>query len=144
MRTTINTLLAASIFTAIVGSLSPKVGAGEHSVVGVWRLASYLREDPTTGENLSKEFSNNTGGSLIYTRGGRMVVLLKAANLVTYSGTYEFSEGKIVHHVELSNIPDFIGYDLERKATISGNTLTLIAYSMFSDQKYTLVWDRIE
>ena len=144
MRASINTLIAATIFTSIIGPLSPNVGAEEHSVIGVWRLASYLREDPTRGEELSKDFSDNTGGSLIYTRGGRMMVLLKAANLVAYSGTYKFSEDKIVHHVELSNIPDFIGYDLERKATISGKSLTLIAHSMFSDQKYTLVWERIE
>ena len=133
-----------AIFVATIATLSQNVGAQEHSVIGVWRLASYLREGPTSGEELSKDFSDNSGGSLIYTRGGRMVVLLKAANLVTYSGTYKYSEGKIVHHVELSNIPDFIGYDLERKATISGNSLTLIAHSMFSDQKYTLVWERIE
>lgn len=144
MRTSMNTLIAASIFTVTIGTLSPDVDAEEQSVIGVWRLASYLREDPTMDEELSKDFSDNTGGSLIYTRGGRMMVLLKAANLVTYSGTYTFSEGKIVHHVELSNIPDFIGYDLERKATLSGNSLTLVAHSMFSDQKYTLVWERIE
>jgi hypothetical protein len=140
----INTLIATTIFTAIIGTLSLNIGAEEHNVIGVWRLASYLRQDPTRSEELSKNFNDNSGGSLIYTEGGRMMVLLKAAYLVTYSGTYKYIAGKVVHNVEMSNIPYFIGQDLEREAIISGSSLTLIAHSRFSDYIYTLVWERIE
>jgi hypothetical protein len=140
----INTLITATIFTAIIGTLPLSIAAEQHSVIGVWRLASYLREDPTTSEELSENFSDISGGTLIYTEGGRMMVLLKTEFLVTYSGTYKYNSGKIVHNVEMSNVPYFIGQELEREATISGNFLTLIAHSRFSDYIYTLVWERIE
>lgn len=144
MRTSLNGFLAATTLIAALGLFHVGVPAGETSVIGVWRLASYLRENPTSGEKLSKEFNDNSGGSLIYTAGGRMSVLLKAANLVTYAGRFTVAGDKILHHVEVSNIPDFVGWDLERSVEISGNRMTLKAKSMFSDTKYTLVWERIE
>ena len=144
MRGSLIALLTAATLIAALGLFNFAVSAGETSVIGVWRLVSYKRQNPTSGEVLSKELNDNSGGLLVYTAGGRMSVLLKAANLVTYAGRFTVAGDRIVHHVELSNIPDFVGRDLERAVAISESRMTLKAASMFSDTKYTLVWERIE
>lgn len=144
MRALLIGFLAAATLIAAPGQHHFEATAGENGVVGTWRLVSYKRENPTSSEVLSKTFGDNSGGALVYTEGGRMLVLLKAANLVTYAGRFTYAGDKIVHHVELSNIPDYVGLDLERAAAISGNRLTLKAESMFSDERYTLVWERTE
>jgi hypothetical protein len=144
MRASLIGLLTAATLIAAPGSFNFMALAEETNVIGVWRLVLYKRQNPTTGEVLSKEFSDNSGGSLVYTEGGRMLVLLKAAMLVTYAGRFTVVGDRIIHHVELSNIPDFVGLDLERAVAVSGNRMTLKAESIYSDTKYTLVWERIE
>ncbi len=48
-----------------------------------------------------------------------------SANYVAYSGTYEVQGGQVIHHVELSLIPDWVGTDLVRDFSIDQGLLTL-------------------
>jgi lipocalin-like protein len=142
MRIFLIGIFATAMLIAGLGAFRFEVAAGEDVVVGAWRLVSYRRENPTSGEVVAKEFEDGSAGSLIYTASGRMSVLLKATNFVAYAGTYTFEGDKIIHRVEVSNIPDFVGFDLERSVSLKGDRLTLKAESMFSDERYTLVWER--
>ncbi len=144
MRASLIGLFTAATLIAALGQVHFEAAAGENVIVGAWRLVSYKRENPTSGEVVAKEFEDGSGGALIYTASGRMSVLLKAANLVAYAGRYTFEGDRIVHHVELSNIPDYVGFDLERAVSVADNRMTLTAESMFSDERYTLVWERTQ
>lgn len=48
-----------------------------------------------------------------------------SANYVAYSGTYEVRGGHVIHHVELSLIPDWVGTDLAREFSFDRGLLTL-------------------
>jgi Lipocalin-like domain len=49
------------------------------SPVGTWRFLSYVRTDPTTGEN-TNIFGEHLRGWLIYTLEGRMMVIVVPAS----------------------------------------------------------------
>jgi hypothetical protein len=44
---------------------------------------------------------------------------------VSYCGQYDFDGDKVVHHVELSLFPNWVGADQERLVELAGNRLTL-------------------
>ncbi len=44
---------------------------------------------------------------------------------VSYCGRYEFQGDVVIHHVELSLFPNWVGVDQERLAELRGNRLTL-------------------
>jgi hypothetical protein len=45
--------------------------------------------------------------------------------LVAYAGGYSFDGDRVVHHVELSLFPDWVGSDQERSVKLAGARLTL-------------------
>ena len=63
--------------------------------------------------------------------------LQASANFVAYSGTYELRGNQVIHHVELSLIPDWVGTDLVREISIVGDLVTLK-----TPEGDTLVWRR--
>ncbi|MCL2939717.1 MAG: lipocalin-like domain-containing protein [Trichodesmium sp. MAG_R02] len=44
---------------------------------------------------------------------------------VGYMGKYEIKDNKVIHHIEITVVPDLIGIDVERTLEISGDTLVL-------------------
>lgn len=42
---------------------------------------------------------------------------------LSYSGTYEVKDDRIIHHIELSSYPNFIGKDIERFVRCEGDCL---------------------
>ncbi|MCP6760331.1 MAG: lipocalin-like domain-containing protein [Fischerella sp. CENA71] len=63
-------------------------------------------------------------------------------NYISYSGKYEIQGDKIIHHVEVSLIPDWIGKDLERTFEITSQKLLLTTPSLDGASQY-LEWKRI-
>ena len=56
----------------------PRIGfAADKSVVGTWKLLSWVSEDSESGK-ISNVFGERPNGHLIYTAGGRMIVNLSA------------------------------------------------------------------
>ena len=41
-----------------------------------------------------------------------------------YAGTYTFSGDKLVHHVEVASIPDWVGSNQERTVKMQGDRVT--------------------
>jgi hypothetical protein len=63
-----------------------------------------------------------------------------------YCGTYEVHEDTIIHHIELSSFPNWVGTDFVRYYTFHDDTLTLQTPPMLVDghtQIAQLVWQNV-
>ncbi|MEH2026203.1 lipocalin-like domain-containing protein [Nostoc sp.] len=63
-------------------------------------------------------------------------------NYISYSGKYQIQGDKVIHHVEVSLIPDWIGKDLERTFEITDHELLLTTLPLDGSPQY-LQWKRI-
>jgi len=138
----------------------------ELSVGGAWTLVSYVRQE--SGGSSSKPWGEKPVGYLMYLPDGHMSAMLTAegrtpagandaegqarrarlfANMTAYAGTYTVEGDRVVHHVEVSWIPDWVGTDQPRWATIEGDRLFIRTGSMRSvmdgkEYVYVLEWKR--
>jgi hypothetical protein len=127
-------------------SPTPAERASVARVVGSWRL---VRWDCCVGdERRDSPLGPDVDGCLTYTPDGWMSAILMrrdrpmfgvpslirgpdAAKLaavqgyVSYAGPYRFEEDKLVHRVELSLLPDWIGTDQVRHVAWRGEDLEL-------------------
>ncbi len=65
---------------------------------------------------------------------------------VAYAGRYTADGDHVVHHVELSLFPDWVGTDQHRFAELSEHTLTLSARPLLlagKQQVPRLIWQRV-
>lgn len=140
----------------------------EHPLVGTWRLESFDVRDE--GGNVTYPFGRDAVGFITYTADGRMAVQfgradrarLAAADWVggtpteiataardymAYCGTYELRDGEVVHRVELSLMPNWIGGELVRLVAFAGDTVTLTTPPTpvgGRQQVATLAWRRVD
>jgi hypothetical protein len=137
------------------------------SVVGTWRLK--LWETRTADGRVAYPLGRDAVGYLIYTAGGHMAVTIMrvnrptfasddllggtleeqataAAGYVTYCGHYEIRDGTVVHHVELSLFPNWVGIDQVRFAEVEGDELTITTerLAIGGETVNRLVWERVE
>ena len=69
-----------------------------------------------------------------------------AETYMTYCGAYEFHGDTVVHHVELSLFPNWVGVDQERLVEVTGNRLTVSTRPMLLggiQQSGHLIWERV-
>lgn len=134
-------------------------------IVGAWRLADYFLEgEPAGGE---RPLGDQPLGRLIYSPDGYMAVeympgdrprlatenwrcatdeerLAAARGYGAYSGRYEWLGDRIVHYVEASVYPNWIGATLVRLAALDGRRLTLRAIrTPGRPPTPVLIWDRL-
>ena len=139
----------------------------QQDIVGTWRLGSFqLRGEH--GE-VSYPLGRDLAGYIIYTAEGYMSATLmrpgrprfKAGDLlggtaeekaaaadgfIAYSGRYTLGPGKVVHHVELSLFPNWIGGDQDRYINWQDGRLVLSTPPILIDgrqQTAELVWERL-
>ena len=64
--------------------------------------------------------------------------------IVCYFGTFEVDEAKntVIHHVEASLVPSWVGTDLRRHFRVDGSTLVLTRVSPDDRCSDCLIWDR--
>ncbi len=65
---------------------------------------------------------------------------------VCYCGRYDFLGDRVVHHVEMSLFPNWIGGDQERLVDLRGNRLTLSTRALLLrgiQQTAHLIWERV-
>jgi len=118
--------------------------ASDNSLVGTWRVQSFVREVVGTGER-QNEFGEKPNGYIIYQPDGRMFFMLVGDNrakptgtpptdeekatlfgtLIAYSGTYVVEGDKATHKVDLSWNQSWTGGDQVRFFKIDGTTLTI-------------------
>jgi Lipocalin-like domain len=138
------------------------------SVVGSWRLLSWVQED-VESKAVQTVFGDNPVGVITYTSDGHMSVFIanpkrrptggplatdaEAADLyrtmVAYSGTYSIDGNKVTHKVEVSWNQAWNGTDQQRLIEVKDNRLTIKSPTMVSpisgkESINTLVWERMK
>lgn len=137
------------------------------SLMGTWRLISC--EQRSADGEVTYPFGEDAVGYLIYNQDGYMFAALMprsrtrfasgdiiggtteekagaAETYVSYCGRYEIQGDKVIHHVELSFFPNWIGSDQEREIELIGRRLTLSTppFLVRGRQRSShLVWERV-
>ena len=148
--------------------MSPERGMNDQrELVGAWRLVSW--ENRAADGQLSHPMGVDARGYLIYTADGRFSVTISRADrsrfaggdllggtvsekarasegFVAYAGRYTRRGDQVVHHVELSLFPNWVGTDQQRLADLSDDTLILSARPLplgGKQQVPRLIWQRV-
>lgn len=119
----------------------------QESILGAWTLSSYVIAD-VSGENREYPLGDDASGLLIYSADGFTSVQISrpgrpayadgalhggtdaerapaAAGYLAYAGRYSV-QGDVVTHKPLASLfPNWEGFDVPRRARITGETLTL-------------------
>ena len=116
-------------------------------LVGTWRLMSWENRDVADGR-VDYPLGEDAMGYIMYGQDGFMSVAIArpdrptfsagdllggsageraraAETYVSYCGTYEFRGETVVHFVELSLFPNWVGAEQERLIEVSGDRLIL-------------------
>jgi hypothetical protein len=122
-------------------------------LVGTWRLVSW--ENRTLDGEVSHPLGDDASGYIAYTEDGYVAGDLlsgsaaekagAAETYVSYCGRYEFHGETVLHHVELSLFPNWVGVTQERLVRISGDRLTLSTRPLLlqgRQQTAHLLWER--
>jgi len=139
----------------------------ENPFIGTWRLVSFhtKRADGQVKYPLGRD----AAGYIIYNEDGYVSVAIMNANrskfasgdifggtteekvaaadtYISYCGRYEIQEGKVIHHIEVSFFPNWIGADQERIFEFDGERLSLSTPPFLVggvQQTAHMVWERV-
>jgi hypothetical protein len=138
------------------------------ALIGAWRLVSW--ENRAADGQVTYPMGTGAIGYLIYTADRRFSVMISRAGrsgsaqddllggtteekaravegFVAYAGRYSFHGDRVVHHVELSLFPNWVGTDQERWVELAGERLTLSASPLLlagKQQVPRLVWAPVD
>jgi len=135
-------------------------------LVGAWKLVS-ASNTTSSGERNEPSFGARPVGFLTY-GGGRVTALISHGNrkpltvgggahaqeeqaeayktFLAYGGRYTFNGDKVIHHVEISSIQNYVGRDLVRDIKFQGDQMTLVTPPTRINgklQTVELVWQRL-
>lgn len=144
------------------------IARNRENLVGSWRLESVsaLNEG---GDRNDELFGNGPKGSLTYTADGKMTVLISYggrkplstedrilapaeekseafSTFFAYSGRYSLLDDRVIHHVEISSVENWVNTDLVRWIEFSSDRITLRTPAMLAGgkkQTIELVWERM-
>lgn len=140
----------------------------ENLFAGSWRLVSW--ENRTTDGRVTHPLGKDVSGYILYTADGHMNVAIAAGGrprfaandllagtaeewaraaktYASYAGTYEIGEGEVIHHVEVSLFPNWVGEEQRRFFEFEGDRLTLSTAPMTLagiESRAYLVWERTQ
>ena len=138
------------------------------ALVGGWRLVSW--ENRAADGQITYPMGSDALGYLLYTADGRFSVTISrrgragfaagdllsgtteeqaraVEGFVAYAGRYSFPGDRVIHHVELSLFPNWVGSDQERWVELAENRLILRASPLLLAgqlQVPRLVWERVD
>jgi hypothetical protein len=120
----------------------PSFADDNAKIIGVWKLVSFDSEWQATGERES-DMGKNPAGYVIYTREGRMMVIITAEgreapktdqdranlfkSLFAYAATYRIEGDKLFNKVEVSWNPAWVGTELQRFLKFDGDRLHIVS-----------------
>jgi Lipocalin-like domain len=137
-------------------------------LIGTWRLISWENRSLVDGQ-ISYPLGEDATGYIMYNDDGYMFVAIMGSNrlrfaaddllsatkeeeaqaeetYVTYCGRYEFHGETVIHHVELSLFPNWVGSKQERLVEVRGNRMTLSTRPILLRgirQRAHLIWERV-
>jgi len=141
---------------------------GNDKLVGTWKLVS-ASSTTSTGERIEAPYGPDPAGFLTYGGDGRMTSLIsyggrkplsfgggtrspqeeqaEAFNtFLAYAGRYTLEGDKVIHHVEISSIENYVKRDLARSIKFEGDRITLTTPPMSVNgkiQTIELIWQRL-
>jgi hypothetical protein len=142
----------------------PSDDARRHALLGSWRLVSFELRMPNG--DLSYPFGRDASGYVFYNAQGFMSAAFQGAGRVkpqsadladtsktvnfdqfnAYCGRFEVRGDRVVHHVEVASLPQWVGIDQERIFKIDGDRLILETPPLtIASQAPTayLIWERV-
>jgi len=134
--------------------------------LGTWRLVSF--EVRSAGDKVYYPWGENPAGYIMYNADGYMSVSMMASDrpafeasdlpkgteqekvaaadkYISYAGKYEVRGSKVIHHVDVSLFPNWVGGNQERNFKFEGNRLLLSADPVPDDEKQKagyLIWEK--
>ena len=137
-------------------------------LIGTWRLTSWENRSLVDAQ-LSYPLGKDAVGYIMYNEDGYMFVAIMGPKrpkfaaddllsgtkeeeaqaeetYVSYCGRYEYKGETVVHHVELSLFPNWVGVEQERLLELTGNRLTLSTRPILLggiQQSAHLIWERV-
>jgi Lipocalin-like domain len=155
-----------ALLLIVAGAPAPTL-AGDNTLLGTWKLKSYVREVAATGERYNERGEHPTG-YLSYAPDGRMYAIITWDNrpssrdvvptdeervrlyrtMISYAGTYTVLADKVIHHVDISWNQNWTGTDQIRFYKLDGNTLTITSAPAKSfvdgrEGRSILVWEKL-
>ena len=137
------------------------------SVIGTWKLVSYVREVLGSTECFD-QFGENPAGYLGYSADGRMYAIFARQDRITpgdvvptdeegvkllgtmvaYAGRFSLDAEKVVHHIDVSWNQAWTGTDQVRYYQLDGDSLTITTapYRSYQDGRQgrsVLVWKKV-
>jgi Lipocalin-like domain len=134
-------------------------------LVGTWKLIG-ASSTTSTGEKIENPYGVGPVGFLTYTAEGRICSIISYGGrkplsisggrveeqaeafktFLAYAGQYTLSGDKLMHHIEVSSIPNYVGRDLVRTVKFDGDRITLITPPTPVNgkiQAVEVVWQRL-
>jgi Lipocalin-like domain len=138
------------------------------AILGTWKLVS-ASTSTSTGERNATPFGTTPTGFLTYTQDGRMSAMISYSGrkrlsspdsfsapteeqaeafrtFIAYAGRFTLNDDKIIHHVEISSIQDWVDTDLIRSIKFVDDRIIFATPSTPSGGKmhiFELVWQRL-
>jgi hypothetical protein len=136
-------------------------------LIGTWRLVSW--ENRSVDGQVSYPLGKDAVGYITYNQDGYMFVAIMSSyrlkfaagdllsgtpeeeaqaeeTYVSYCGRYDWRGDTVIHHVELSLFPNWVGVDQERLVELRENRLTLSTRPILlrgKQQTAHLIWERV-
>jgi hypothetical protein len=159
---------AAFILVFIHSAVAETAMPSADQIVGTWRLVAASATSGDVRDNAP--YGPAPAGIITYTDDGRVMAIISHsgrkpltsgdrisastderaeafATSFSYAGRYSLSEDKIIHHVEIASVQNWVGTDLVRLVRLEKNRITLTTppLSVGGKIKTTdLVWERVE
>jgi hypothetical protein len=162
--------MTKALVVALALAVAPASHAQNVSVAGTWKLISYETVTPSGVRTFP--LGEDAVGLLIYQSSGRMSVQFMRRDRPTfksgdawrgsleeeraafegffsYAGRYtvDAARGVVTHHIEISSAPNYVGSDVERTFSVSGNRVTQrTPQRQLAGQTSSsiLIWERID
>src|SRR5260370_5183159 len=160
------------VFAVLASALSLPTGAvaeSKNKLVGTEKLVAVVSKTDQ-GDVNKTVYGEHPKGFITYTADGRMTVIItedgrkplsvndrvaapleeraQAFSTVTaYAGTYTFSGDKVVHHVEVASIPNWVNTEQVRTVSIQGDRVTLATPPLSRGgvmPTFELTWERLK
>lgn len=139
----------------------------QDQLIGSWRLVSFENHD---GDGRVRQpYGHDPVGYILYTAEGRMSATVMRGDrtpfdgvprrgegvaekasafeeYLSYAGRYTFLGDRVIHHVEVSLWPDWVGTDLERLAEFRDEQLILRTPPIVQGERTRttiITWERI-
>jgi hypothetical protein len=140
-------------------------GCTDDKLVGTWKLVS-ASSTTSAGERSETPYGPSPVGFLTYTAEGRVTAMISYdgreslsfgggtqeqqaeafKTFLAYAGRYKLSGDKVIHHVEISSIQNYVDKNLVRSVKFEGDRIVLVTPPTRLNgklQTVELIWQRL-